>query len=246
MDDVTRGCLAAVVDTSIPGRRVARELAALVVRRGQPTVIVSASGAFPGIPCCGPSGFGGLREGTGRLLGPGGRHGRNQGLAGGGGRDGPGRLARRRPWTHEAGGRLVGAFGMGAPVERAAKAVRACAADLAWPGHGRAGAVPTGRGLRDHPTSLHAFIAPSRARRMCCSVSPLPIRRRRGAACRRPPSGRCRWAERDGNGQGVTAASAAGVAMGRAPVRAGSKNSMATKGISSCKHICSSAAPPQP
>ena len=44
MDDVTRECLAAVVDTSISGRRVARELAALVVRRGKPGVIVSDNG----------------------------------------------------------------------------------------------------------------------------------------------------------------------------------------------------------
>ena len=44
MDDVTRECLAAVVDTSISGKRVARELAALVVRRGKPGVIVSDNG----------------------------------------------------------------------------------------------------------------------------------------------------------------------------------------------------------
>ena len=44
MDDVTRECLAAVVDTSISGRRVARELATLVVRRGKPGVIVSDDG----------------------------------------------------------------------------------------------------------------------------------------------------------------------------------------------------------
>jgi len=44
MDDVTRECLAAVVDTSISGKRVARELAALVIRRGKPTTVVSDNG----------------------------------------------------------------------------------------------------------------------------------------------------------------------------------------------------------
>lgn len=44
VDDVTKECLAAVVDTSISGRRVARELAALVARRGRPTLIVSDHG----------------------------------------------------------------------------------------------------------------------------------------------------------------------------------------------------------
>jgi putative transposase len=44
VDDVTKECLAAVVDTSIPGRRVARELAALVARRGRPELIVSDHG----------------------------------------------------------------------------------------------------------------------------------------------------------------------------------------------------------
>ena len=45
VDDVTKECLAAVVDTSISGRRVARELAALVTRRGRPGLIVSDHGA---------------------------------------------------------------------------------------------------------------------------------------------------------------------------------------------------------
>ena len=36
IDDVTKECLAAVVDTSISGRRVARELTALIARRGKP------------------------------------------------------------------------------------------------------------------------------------------------------------------------------------------------------------------
>ena len=44
VDDVTKECLAAVVDTSISGRRVARELAALVARRGRPELIVSDHG----------------------------------------------------------------------------------------------------------------------------------------------------------------------------------------------------------
>ena len=44
IDDVTKDCLAAVVDTSISGRRVARELAELVQRRGRPGLIVSDHG----------------------------------------------------------------------------------------------------------------------------------------------------------------------------------------------------------
>ena len=44
IDDVTKECLAAVVDTSISGRRVARELAALIARRGRPGLIVSDHG----------------------------------------------------------------------------------------------------------------------------------------------------------------------------------------------------------
>jgi Transposase and inactivated derivatives len=44
LDDATKECLAAVADTSISGRRVARELAALVARRGRPEVIVSDNG----------------------------------------------------------------------------------------------------------------------------------------------------------------------------------------------------------
>jgi putative transposase len=44
VDDVTRECLAAIPDTSISGRRVARELAALVERRGKPGMIVSDNG----------------------------------------------------------------------------------------------------------------------------------------------------------------------------------------------------------
>lgn len=44
MDDVARECLAAVVDTSISGVRVVRELAQLVVVHGKPTTIVSDNG----------------------------------------------------------------------------------------------------------------------------------------------------------------------------------------------------------
>lgn len=44
VDDVTRECLAAIPDTSIPGKRVARELAALIERRGKPGMIVSDNG----------------------------------------------------------------------------------------------------------------------------------------------------------------------------------------------------------
>ena len=44
VDDVTRRCLAAVVDTSISGRRVVRELGDLIARRGAPKMIVSDNG----------------------------------------------------------------------------------------------------------------------------------------------------------------------------------------------------------
>ena len=44
IDDVTKECLAAVVDTSISGRRVARELSAVLARRGKPGLIVSDHG----------------------------------------------------------------------------------------------------------------------------------------------------------------------------------------------------------
>ncbi len=44
VDDVTRECLRAVVDTSISGRRVVRELVDLVVERGAPKTIVSDNG----------------------------------------------------------------------------------------------------------------------------------------------------------------------------------------------------------
>jgi putative transposase len=44
VDDVTRECLWAVVDTSISGRRAVRELADLIAKRGRPKMIVSDSG----------------------------------------------------------------------------------------------------------------------------------------------------------------------------------------------------------
>jgi putative transposase len=44
VDDVTRECLAAVPDTSISGKRVARELTTLFERRGKPGMIVSDHG----------------------------------------------------------------------------------------------------------------------------------------------------------------------------------------------------------
>jgi putative transposase len=44
VDDVTRECLAAIPDTSISGKRVARELTALIERRGKPRLIVSDNG----------------------------------------------------------------------------------------------------------------------------------------------------------------------------------------------------------
>lgn len=44
VDDVTKECLAAIPDTSIGGRRVARELTALIARRGKPGMIVSDNG----------------------------------------------------------------------------------------------------------------------------------------------------------------------------------------------------------
>ena len=44
VDDVTRECLAAIPDTSISGRRVARELSELIARRGKPGMIVSDHG----------------------------------------------------------------------------------------------------------------------------------------------------------------------------------------------------------
>jgi transposase InsO family protein len=44
VDDVTHECLASIPDTSISGYRVARELTALIERRGRPGLIVSDNG----------------------------------------------------------------------------------------------------------------------------------------------------------------------------------------------------------
>ena len=44
VDDATRECLLAVADTSISGKRVVRELTALVARRGRPRTIISDNG----------------------------------------------------------------------------------------------------------------------------------------------------------------------------------------------------------
>ena len=44
VDDCTRECLALVADTSLSGQRVARELEALIARRGKPAMIVSDNG----------------------------------------------------------------------------------------------------------------------------------------------------------------------------------------------------------
>jgi len=44
VDDITRECLAAIPDTSISGRLVARELTTLIERRGKPGMIVSDNG----------------------------------------------------------------------------------------------------------------------------------------------------------------------------------------------------------
>ncbi len=44
VDDVTRECLAAIPDTSISGKRAARELTAIIERRGKPRMVVSDNG----------------------------------------------------------------------------------------------------------------------------------------------------------------------------------------------------------
>jgi putative transposase len=51
VDDVTRECLAAIPDTSISGQRVARELTALIGRRGKPGMIVSDNGYRTHLAC---------------------------------------------------------------------------------------------------------------------------------------------------------------------------------------------------
>jgi putative transposase len=44
VDDHTRECLALVIDTSLSGRRVVRELDAIITRRGRPLTVVSDNG----------------------------------------------------------------------------------------------------------------------------------------------------------------------------------------------------------
>lgn len=44
LDDVTHECLGAIPDTSISGQRLARELGAVMQRRGKPGMIVSDNG----------------------------------------------------------------------------------------------------------------------------------------------------------------------------------------------------------
>ena len=44
VDDFTRECLALVADTSLSGLRVARELDAIIARRGRPAMIVTDNG----------------------------------------------------------------------------------------------------------------------------------------------------------------------------------------------------------
>lgn len=44
IDDVTKECLAAIPDSSLSGKRVVREMSALIARRGKPGMIVSDNG----------------------------------------------------------------------------------------------------------------------------------------------------------------------------------------------------------
>ncbi len=44
VDDATHECLAAIPDTSLVGRRVARELRELIAHRGKPDMIISDHG----------------------------------------------------------------------------------------------------------------------------------------------------------------------------------------------------------
>ena len=44
IDDVTKECLAAIPDSSLSGKRVVREMRALIARRGKPSMIVSDIG----------------------------------------------------------------------------------------------------------------------------------------------------------------------------------------------------------
>jgi putative transposase len=44
IDDYSRECLACIVDTSLSGRRVVRELTAIAERRGLPCMVVNDNG----------------------------------------------------------------------------------------------------------------------------------------------------------------------------------------------------------
>jgi putative transposase len=55
IDDVTKECLAAVPDSSLSGKRVVRELQAVIARRGKPGVIVSENGTEVTPPPCSAS-----------------------------------------------------------------------------------------------------------------------------------------------------------------------------------------------
>ena len=44
IDDYSRECLACIIDTSLSGRRVVRELSAIAERRGLPCMVVSDNG----------------------------------------------------------------------------------------------------------------------------------------------------------------------------------------------------------
>ncbi len=47
VDDCTRECLALVADTSLSGMRVARELKALMAKRGNPRIVAGSRQAYP-------------------------------------------------------------------------------------------------------------------------------------------------------------------------------------------------------
>jgi putative transposase len=53
VDDFTRECLAPVVDTSLSGMRVARELDRLIVERGRPLMIISDNDTIADDPAVG-------------------------------------------------------------------------------------------------------------------------------------------------------------------------------------------------
>jgi putative transposase len=53
VDDFTRECLALVVDTSLSGMRVARELDRLIVERGRPLMIISDNDTIADDPAVG-------------------------------------------------------------------------------------------------------------------------------------------------------------------------------------------------